>query len=75
MPVLRSLFGLTCVDEAMPGGTDKDCAAALESAECLRSAMEKAPALEIAAEKKYDNKPAPGPAPDPNPAPGPGFRR
>ena len=68
---LRSLFGLACLDEAMPGGTERDCATALVEAPVLRTAMERAPVMDIA------NKPGPEQKPDlkPEPAPSVSFRR
>lgn len=42
--ILRPLFGLTCTGEAMPEGSEADCAAALAEAAPLRAAMERLPA-------------------------------
>lgn len=67
--VLHPLFGLSCLDEAMPGGQDPDCQAALLDAEPLRAAMEKAPSPVLDA--TLDNKP--DFVPEPSPAPGPAF--
>lgn len=74
---LRPLFGLTCVDEAMPPGSDPDCVGALLEGVALRASVERAPPPVL------DNVNAPSPPPPPmkydpdfRPAfvPGPGGR-
>jgi hypothetical protein len=70
---LRSLFGLLCTDEAMPGATDRDCSSALLDAEVLRAATEKVPSLDLANDTKPEQKPSY--APEPSPGMGPGMRR
>lgn len=66
--VLHPLFGPSCFDEALPGGQDPDCQAAMAEAEPLRAAMEKAPAP--VREATLDNKPdfVPGNEPSPGPS-------
>ena len=73
--ILRSLFGLSCVGEAMPGASDPECAAAIVEAEPLRAALEKAPSLDLAHADAYEHRPRPEPAFQPAPAPAPGPRR
>lgn len=67
--ILHPLFGLSCFDEAMPGGQDPDCQAAMLDAEPLRAAMEKMPAP--TREATLDN--TPDYVPEPAPAAGPAF--
>ena len=73
---LRPLFGLTCVGEAMPPGSDIDCAAALAEASPLRAAVERAPAPGPSASPGYDlSTPSPEPDLSPSPSYAPGMRR
>lgn len=70
--VMRSLFGLSCIDEAMPDASDPECGAALISAEVLLQAMEKSPAPALTQEQTYDHAPTPEHELDAvPPAPGP----
>lgn len=67
----RPLFGLTCVDEAMPSAIDLECAMALEATSALRAAVERAQAPGLSVLPGPDARP-PAPEPDFEPS-GPSF--
>lgn len=66
----RPLFGLSCVDEAMPSATDPECAAALAGASALGAAVAKARAPQGPSAPTPDARP---PIPEPDYAAAPSF--
>lgn len=68
---MKSLVGMTCIEEAMPPGSDIDFVDMLVAVEVLAQAMELTPAPELTEDQVYDNKPdfQPTPAPGSSPAP------
>lgn len=67
---LQSLFGLSCIDEAMPAAGEEDRITALLDAAPLRAAIEKAPVVTLGQTQTFEDKPAPEPTMAPSFAPG-----
>jgi hypothetical protein len=62
---LRSLVGLTSIDDAIPEASEADIEAALMSSSTLRSVMEKIPQLDLTQNDQYEDKPNFDPEPTP----------
>ena len=62
---LRSLFGLSCIDDAMPGGTSEQCRDAMvDNPELLKMTTFTSP-QDAPARTSQPSAPAPRPAPEP----------